>query len=262
MLFSQVLDSLALHDGLWTASVPDDWMQGRSVFGGLQSALALRAMRAIVSSDLPLRVLQTTFAAPVAGRVAFRAQVLRSGKNVVYAEARIVDGESTCAIVVGVFGRARASKIEVAPAASPVLPPAEPFVPKFVPGLTPNFVRHFKFRWLSGERLFSGSRRPPRAVIEVDMTDDTPVSEPHVVAIADSIPPLGFSMLTEPAPGSSVTWTVEMLTDRLDGLALSGWRLFADVRAGRDGYLSQFATVYGPDGAAVALSQQTMVVFG
>ncbi len=46
-------------------------------------------------------------------------------------------------------------------------------------------------------------------------------------------------MLTERAPGSSVTWTLEMLTDRIDGLPLKGWRVHADLRAGHEGYTSQ-----------------------
>ena len=48
MLFSELLDALVVSDGAGSVTVPSDWMQGRSVFGGLQSALALRAMRALV----------------------------------------------------------------------------------------------------------------------------------------------------------------------------------------------------------------------
>ena len=85
MLFSQVLDSLAIQNGVGSATVPADWMQGRSVFGGLQSALALRAMRAFVAAEVPLRALQTTFIAPVSGAVTLEARVLRTGKSVVQA---------------------------------------------------------------------------------------------------------------------------------------------------------------------------------
>ena len=44
MLYSQVLATVRSHDGGWTAEVPESWAQGRTIFGGLQAALAVRAM--------------------------------------------------------------------------------------------------------------------------------------------------------------------------------------------------------------------------
>ena len=46
-------------------AIPDDWAQGRSVFGGLQAAFAVRAMRTLEPAA-PLRSLQVTFVAPIA----------------------------------------------------------------------------------------------------------------------------------------------------------------------------------------------------
>ena len=81
MQFSEVLDSIARSHGVWTATVPEDWMQGRSIFGGLQSALALRAMRGLVPAELPLRILQTTFIAPVAGSLTSRRASFGSARG-------------------------------------------------------------------------------------------------------------------------------------------------------------------------------------
>src|ERR1700744_3341459 len=105
MKLSEVLASLERRGDTWTTTIPDDWLQGRSVFGGLQTALAVRALRGLVPPDIPLRAVQTTFVAPVDGQVRVAAQVLRAGKNVVHAEARLLGGEGhTGAIIVGVFG--------------------------------------------------------------------------------------------------------------------------------------------------------------
>lgn len=262
MLFSQVLDSLALEDGAWAAAVPEDWLQGRSVFGGMQVALALRAMRSLVPAELPLRVIQTTFVGPVsAGTVRGRAHVLRTGKNTMHVEARIVENGQTSALLVGVFGRGRPSKAEVV-ARAPSFSPQEPIDFPFVPGLSASFAQHVTIRWLSGTPLLSGTTQPPHAVIEIGLDDRAPTNEGHVAAIADVIPPLALSMLTERAPGSSVTWTLEMLTDRFDGLPLKGWRVYADMRAGHEGYTSQSVLVCAPDGTPAALGHQTMVIFG
>lgn len=262
MFFSEVLDSLTLHDGVWRVAVPEDWMQGRSVFGGLQSALAVRAMRSLVPAELPLRVLQTTFVAPVAGTVTIQVHVLRAGKSVVHAEARLVEANQTRAIVVAAFGRARASEVEVVPKAPVVVALKPPLDLGFKSGSTPNFAQHFTMRWVSGPLPFSGSRTPPRATLDIGIDDPMPTSEAHVIAIADSIPPLALSMLTARVPGSSAAWTLDMLTDRFEHLGSSGWRLHAQLLAARDGYSSQSVMVCAPEGQPVALSQQSMTVFG
>ena len=60
----------------------------------------------------------------------------------------------------------------------------------------------------------------------------------HVIAIADAIPPLALSFLQAPAPSSTLTWTLELLKDRLDDLSFDGWVQHAELTAGRDGYTS------------------------
>lgn len=75
MQFLEILATLKREQNLWVATVSEDWQQGRSLFGGLQAALAVKAMRDLVP-DVPLCSLQTTFLAPVpAGTVSIRAQI-------------------------------------------------------------------------------------------------------------------------------------------------------------------------------------------
>jgi acyl-CoA thioesterase len=263
MRFSEVLDSVEGQGGVWTATVPADWMQGRSIFGGLQSALALRAMRGLVPADTPLRVLQTTFIAPVAGRVTIEARVLRVGKGTTHAEARLVDNGETMALVVGVFGRGRPSRVELAPQPAPAWGEAhDPFEFPVIAGLSVAFAQHFRMRLMAGPLPFTATKWVPRQTFEVSLHDPSPASETHVVAIGDAIPPVAFAKLSEPAPGSSVTWTLEMLADRFDDLPLTGWTVQAELRAGHNGFTSQPSTIFAPSGRAIALSQQSMVVFG
>jgi hypothetical protein len=219
-------------------------------------------MREVVPADLPLRVLQTTFVAPVTGSVEIDTRVLRVGKGTTHAEARLVDRGETTTIVIGVFGRGRPSKVEFAPQLPRSSSDQEAIEFPFVRGISVEFAQHYKMRLLSGPLPFSGATRPPEWVVEVSSDDRGSTSEGQLVGIADAIPPLAFAMLTRPARGSSVTWTLEMLVDRFDALPLAGWKVQAAIRAGHNGYTSQAVTIFGPDGEAVALSQQSMVVFG
>jgi acyl-CoA thioesterase len=261
MLFSTVLESLVVRDRVATAVVPEDWLQGRSVFGGLQAALAVRALRSLVARDLPLRIMQTTFVAPIgAGPVAIEVRVLRAGKNVVHTEARCVVGGDTAMITIGVFGAGRASQVKVVPE-QPRVTSSDPIDVRYIEGLAPAFAQHFTMRWLRGNLPFTGTDRT-NAVIQVGIEDPGPTSEEHVIAIADAIPPVALSMLRERAPGSSVTWTMEFFRETFGDLPGTGWRLDAEVTVGGAGYTSQSVMIWGPGGEAVALSRQSMVIFG
>jgi len=260
MRFSDLLASARETDGAWTTAIPEDWMQGRSAFGGLQGALAVRAMRSCVPPDVPLRVLQMTFVAPAAGDVSVQPRVLRAGKSATHIEARVSGGGELSAVAVGVFGRGRPSAVSVVPQVPPV-PPDEARRARPVRAERINFTQHFTMRWLRGEPPFTGSRAPG-AVVEVGIDDAGPTREEHVIAITDAIPPLALSWLDTPSFGSSVTWTLELLRDSFDGLPLEGWVLHAELTAGHDGYTNQSVAVCAPDGSVAALSRQCMVVFG
>ena len=260
MLYSELLAAASIEAGVCRAEVPPEWTQGRSSFGGLQAALAVGAMRSLLPAPLPLRTLQTTFAAPVPpGPVLVRAQVLRSGKNTQQLEARLLQGQETLCLVIGIFGAARVSTIAVRPR-QPEIAATTPLEFRHIPGLTPEFTQHFKARWLRGGLPFTGASEPA-AMVEIGMRDRGNASEAHLLAIADFMPPLALAMLRQPAPGSSMTWMLELLRDRFDDLPLDGWRVDGEMPAARDGYVSQSLMVWAPGGEPAALSRQSMVVF-
>lgn len=265
MSFSQVMQSVTRSSDGWSAQVGDDWLQGRSVFGGIQAAVALRAMREQVADltekPMPLRAMQVTFVAPVMpGRVGIHARVLRQGGSVIHVEAELTDGDATLCKLVGVFGAARESALGFSPAQTPVETLEAPAL-RYVEGRMPSFMQHFEARWLRGDLPVSGGTRRD-SVIELSLRDSSPTDETHVMALADFIPPIALSMFSEFTPGSSLTWMIDLLGERFDHLPLSGWRLDAELIAARHGYTQQSCMLWGPGGVPVALSRQCMVVFG
>lgn len=257
--YSVLLSRVEGGPGEARVNVPEDWLQGRTLFGGLQSAIALKAMRSL-GIDAQLRSLQTIFVGPVGGGlVQAHARVLRSGKNTTHVEARIVDGDQTLCLVVGVFGLARDSAIKV-PMQQPAVTPVRPIDMRYIPGVAPAFTQHFKARWIRGGIPFSGATDPEN-VIELGLRDAGPASEFHVVAMADFIPPVALSFLKERAPAASLTWMLELLAEDVSALPLDGWRMDAHLTAGHSGYTHQSLELWGPGGVPVALGRQTMVVF-
>jgi acyl-CoA thioesterase len=257
--YSLLLSRMEGAGGETRADIPEDWLQGRTLFGGLQAAIALRAMRTLVPAA-PLRSLQTTFVAPVpGGLVRATARVLRSGKNATHVEARIIDGAATLAVMVGIFGLARDSSVSLVPRQPDVIP-GKVIEMRHVPGAAPAFTQHFKARWLVGGLPFSGATERDN-VIELGMHDPGPATEYHVVAMADFIPPIALSFLEERVAAASLNWMLELLTDDVGALPLDGWRLDAHLTAAAAGYTHQSLELWGPGGVPVALGRQTMVVF-
>jgi acyl-CoA thioesterase len=263
MTFRDIIDSLEPTDGGWIAHAGTDWQQGRTLFGGLQAALAVCTMRQLPEiSGLPLRVLQTTFVAPVpAGEVRIEARVLRTGKSAVHVEARLLVGVSVGCLLIAVFGAARESRIQLTPP-PPALDPAKPqgIEMPYIEGMTPAFTQHLRFQWAEGGFPYSGADEA-RTRIYVSLRQPGTVGESEVIVYADSIPTPALSMLKKPTTASSLTWTLELLTDRFDSPPDQPWLMDAEVSAGRDGYLSQSAVLWSPSGQAVAMSRQSVVIF-
>jgi acyl-coenzyme A thioesterase PaaI-like protein len=258
--FSVLLSRIEASEGVAVLDVPDDWLQGRTLFGGLQAVIGLAAMRSLVR-EMPLRSLQVTFLAPVpGGPVHSAARILRSGKSTTHVEARIVDGESTLCLMVGVFGAARPSDVSVRPA-QPAVASAKAIELPWIPGAVPNFTQHFTARWIVGAPPRSGDTSAAN-VIELGMRDPGNATEYHVVAMADFIPPIALSHLKEMVPAASLSWMLEMLPEDVRSLPLEGWRVDAQMTAADGGYTHQSLTLWGPGGVPVALGRQTMVVFG
>jgi acyl-coenzyme A thioesterase PaaI-like protein len=257
--YSVLMSRVRVGAGESQLEVPEDWLQGRTLFGGLQAAVALAAMRS-VAPPAPLRSMQGTFLAPVpGGPVRATARVLRAGKNVTHIEGRLVDGDNTLALFVGVFGAGRPSAVQLRPR-QPVVAPENPVEMPFTPD-HPAFTQHFRARWLRGGPPFSG-KPSNEAVIDLGMRDTGFANEYHVLAMADFIPPIALSQLKDRIPAASLTWMLELLTDEFTALPLEGWRVDAHMLAANSGYTHQSLVLWGPGGVPVALGRQCMVVFG
>ena len=250
------------QDDFWFEVTPD-WLQGRSAFGGLQAAMATTALRAALGNELPLRALQVTFLAPVpAGVVRVQASVLRAGKNVTHAEARVWSGAQLCCIVIGIYGAGRTSTVQVA-AATITLPektPEQSMATPRMPGIIPEFLQHFEMRWADGLPPFSGATSSATK-LWLRHLSPSGNAECDLVALADVLPSPALSMVKGFAPASSLTWTLELL-EPAPPQGEGYWRVDNTVVAAQEGYVQQSTTLHAPDGRTVALARQVVVIFG
>jgi acyl-CoA thioesterase len=272
--FGNVLDSLRRDSAGWAVVIPKAWANGRTVFGGLQVALGVRAMRGVLNETLgdgkgdvaalPLRSLQTTFVTPVAAGapVALSAEFLRAGRSATHARCDLLQEGRVACTMVAIFGAPRPSRITLdIPKPEVQVDPENLRDMPHIPGITPEFLQHLHLRWGVGRLPYTGHDEP-HSTIFARLRDPGCNAEDALIALADSIPTPALSMLEQPAPATSINWMLELIGD--PGLLdRNGWSLIGtDVRAGADGYLSQTSVLWGPGGHAFSVSHQSVAIFG
>lgn len=265
MTFAELIH--AVHSHPQHVVVPALWGQGRATFGGLVAAMLYEAMRLKVPAERPVRSLSVTFTAPMAmgEPAAFEVEVLREGKSVSQLLGRVVQDGAVVALAQGSFGAARESAVQVEVEPAPHMPPVEACTELlYQAGVTPEFTRFLAMRWGEGGMPFSGNqaRHMGGWVRLRSAVSDDRVSEAHLLALVDAWPPAVLAHLNKPAPGSSLTWTIEFVHP-LPALTTRDWCLYrAEIEHARDGYGHIAARLWTADGRLLALSRQTTTVFG
>jgi acyl-CoA thioesterase len=87
-----------------------------------------------------------------------------------------------------------------------------------------------------------------------------PASIAALVALTDAPPPAALVLFERPGPISTMTWAIDLLTDRIE--TIDGWWLLqtkAENIVG--GYSSQATTLWNADRQPVLVSRQNVAVF-
>ena len=140
----QAIDALVPIEGGWRGSVPENWLQGRTAYGGFSAALALHAAQ-VSDVDLPpLRSAQVAFIGPLSGDIVIRANRLRRGRNAAFVQ---VDVESAAGLglrATFVFMATMPSKLDHATATAPAFPMPGPAATTHRGHLAVAFSRNFE----------------------------------------------------------------------------------------------------------------------
>jgi acyl-CoA thioesterase len=263
MLFSETLASMQAVDKGWSAVIGEDWSQGRGAFGGIVAALGNEAMRRIVPADRALRGLETVFVGPAfPGPVRMQAEILRIGKAVTIAGARLWSAGEIAATFTGIYGAPRAVQISISPEADTGVREVNDLADStFPPGVGPAFVQHFGLRFAEGSRPFAGLQSR-RSKAYIRHRDTSPFTESHLVALIDCIPSPLMQMMTKPAPSNSLTWSLQFQRHDYTCAPDAWWRMDTEVDSAGEGYACETSIVLDPKGMPAALSRQLVVVFG
>lgn len=261
--FSDIMNTAVLSKQTACFNVGDDWGQGRTIFGGMQGAMAVKAMRHVLGHDAPLRSLQVIFIRPVSiGEVTATAKILRQGNSATQVQAELHNSDAIRLTAIGIFGLDRASEVDDLPSAPPCRRSREEATPlPYMPDVMPNFLQHFETRVGEGIRPFSGAGHP-HGKTYTRHCDPKLLTEAHMVAMGDVAPPVALASLTRFAPASSMSWQLE-LVQQPEALSGNKWfRVDSEALAGRNGYTWQNTNYWDEQGKLVMLSRQCIAIFG
>lgn len=254
------LMSAGTFDGeVYRLDAPEDWMQGRTMYGGLSAALCHEAAQRAFADLAPLRSAMVSFIGPAGGAVEARASMLRAGKSVSYVNADLRGEKGLATRCEFAFGAARESRFDdtfAAPVEASRPDDCEVYFPE---ALGPAFAAQFETRLAFGARPVTASTQTDHGVW-VRHRDPSARGASALIALADMPPPAILPMLEAFAPVSSMTWMINFLED--DPQPRNGWWLVRSrAEHAREGYSSQDMAVYGEGGRMVCAMRQCVAVF-
>lgn len=260
MLFSDLIHSLSRsNDGVWHINIPESWMQGRTTYGGLSSAICLQTINNDYPDLPPLRSAQINFIGPAGGDIFIKSTVLRQGKSVAYISAEMFDEKGIATHAVFCFGAKRESRINKHFLETPGIPSPEESDDFFKFGPGPVFTQNFECLLASGDLPVSGSE-DAEFYIWARHKDHTANNIAALLSIADMPPPAALAMFKQLAPISSMTWMVNFLSD--DPQTDHGWWLLnSKAEHAKDGYTSQNMKVWNRSGELVITGRQNVAIF-
>jgi len=243
--------------------LPKHWGQGRALFGGITAAIAWQHAQYGAHDDQSVRSFSVLFVGPINdGEAQLTRRVLREGKSVSQIAVEIAQGGEVLLSALVSFGRGRESQVHVDALPAQKIPGPDQGPPMPEMKIVPEFTYHYDYRVSVGGLPFTGN--PSRQFGGwMRFRDETaPINPGYLLGLVDAWPPAVLPHLTQPAPASSLTWTIEFIEPLPNKTSHDWWQYVAEIDYAEHGYGHTKATIYDDEGRLVALSRQTVTVFG
>lgn len=258
--FDALFTPTPVGPGRLRATFPDAWFQGKGLFGGLTTALMVRALES-AAPERPLRSLTAELCAPVQpGELEVVTEVLRAGNAVTTATVRLLQQGEVMGHGTGVLGR---TKVAVQDGAFLERPPeldwraVEPIdMPE---GIAPRFSQFFEYR--ASHHFPMGGETT--AVTEGWIRPRNPGPVRDAAFLAGCVDAWWSALLpieTQLRSMATIAFTFQPFV-HFEGLDPAAPLLHrARLLASQDGFCVEQRELWGADGRLLALNQQTMVI--
>jgi len=259
MTIASLLEPVTGQPGPARLDHAQDWMQGRTLYGGASALIAYTMAARAFPGLPPLRAGQVAFVAPVGEEIALSAEIVRQGRNVtqVRSEIRCEGKVALCAFWLFAEGR----EANAVHAAEPLAdwPGAPEDNPPAMQGQGPSFVQNnFELRHGQAKGVDRGAtvRRWARLTEAHDLD---PVSK--LVLMGDVMPPGAMRVMQRMGPISSINWSFNVLDP--ESRSREGWYLAENAsQHAAAGYSSERLRMWDAEGRQVLDGIQCVAVFG
>jgi acyl-CoA thioesterase len=258
MTVTALLAPITAEPGPVHLPAANDWMQGRTLYGGASALIAYTAAARHFPELPPLRSAQIAFVAPVGDTFETRVEMVRQGRNVTQVRSELlVDGKVALSAFL-VFGTEREpNALHPAPTADPW-----PGSPEENEALPPPKEKHFIANYEI--RRAQDSSGPGEPVVRrwFRLREDAeldPVS--LLILIGDTLPPGSMRAMQRRGPLSSINWTLNILNPQAS--TRDGWWLAETASDHADhGYSSERLRLWNAEGELVMAGMQAAAIFG
>lgn len=261
---SALMANVTPQGDAFAASISEDWLQGRAVYGGLSAALCLQATLEQFDDLPPLRSVQMTFVGPAGSAVEIRPTLVRRGKSTAFVTVDLFSNDKLAVRAAFCFGADRQSQLSIRDLPMPEV--ASPDAcESFFEGrgrerVAPNFTQHFNSRHAAGAVPVTDAEKPDFTVWLQHRDDAAHAGVVGLVALADALPPAAMACFAEPAPISTMTWMFDILTDAPD--TDDGWWLCRSAaESTAAGYSSQRMQMWNTAGEPIIAGRQNVAIF-
>lgn len=258
--FTEFLSALAPIEGGLGVTATDDWLQGRTLYGGASAALCLEAALRTIDDLPPLRAAQFAFVGPGSGALEIRPTVLRRGKSMSFIGVDLTGEAGIATRALLGFGAARTSTVTYDGLPMPDAPDPARCTDFFRGGPRPNFAHQFEMLDAGGGIPFSMGENPEYKLWLRHRDREAGLGMTALIAMADAPPPAAMVRFSSFGPISTVTWAMEILNDPPAGG--DGWCLMISrAETVAEGYSSQAMYLWAADGTPLMTARQSVAIF-
>lgn len=260
--FAALIEQLTPTPAGLTVSIPDNWKQGRTLYGGLTTALSYEAAQKAFPDLPPLRSCQISFVGPVTDDPYLTANLLRQGRNVSSVQVDMKIGTQTVATANMLFGHGRASDLTVnhPPPVTSTPEDNPPYFPKAIADFAPAFTKNFDIKLIAGERPMTGAQRGYIRVWARHKDAASCRGIASFLTLGDVLPPAALPMFKRMGPVSSMNWQINILEDTIE-TENGWWQIETELTASKGGYSSQIMRYWNSAGILCAEAIQSVTIF-
>ncbi|WP_128891036.1 acyl-CoA thioesterase II [Erythrobacter sp. HKB08] len=259
MSASELIEPIDAKLGAIRLANAQDWMQGRTLYGGASALVAYTAAIRAFPDLPPFRAAQVGFVAPVGEDVELSAEIVRQGRNVAQVRSEIRSGGSVALTAMWLFGTDREPNAvhPAAPCEDWPGPPQE--AETVMTGKGPSFItENFELRRAQDHRG-PGAPIVRRWLRLKEPSGLDPVSE--LVLLGDTLPPGSMRAMQRRGPISSINWSFNLL-EPVPETSERWWLAETASEWADHGYSSERLRMWNAEGKQVLAGLQSVAVFG